>query len=144
MILIPANILIGYNNNNNNNKTMETHLHSLKIHENMLGYGKTWWRHQMKTFSALLAICAGNSPVPGEFPAQRAVTLSFDVFSDLRLNKRSSKQAWYWRFETLPRPLWRHSNEFIGIQEEASDIFGRPIICLKTRESHHVKKFLFQ
>ena len=29
-----------------------------------------WWRHQMKTFSALLAICAGNSLVPGEFPAQ--------------------------------------------------------------------------
>ena len=23
-----------------------------------------WWRHQMETFSALLAICAGNSPVP--------------------------------------------------------------------------------
>ena len=23
----------------------------------------SWWRHQMKTFSALLAICAGNSPV---------------------------------------------------------------------------------
>ena len=30
-----------------------------------------WWRHQMETFSALLSICAGNSPVPGEFPAQR-------------------------------------------------------------------------
>ena len=24
---------------------------------------KAWWRHQMKTFSALLAISAGNSPV---------------------------------------------------------------------------------
>ena len=43
----------------------------------------------MKTFSALLAICAGNSPVPGEFPAQRPVTRSFDVLFDLRLNKRS-------------------------------------------------------
>ena len=30
--------------------------------------------------SALLAICAGNSPVPGEFPSQRPVTRSFDVF----------------------------------------------------------------
>ena len=30
--------------------------------------------------SALLAICAGNSPVPGEFPAQRPVTRSFDVY----------------------------------------------------------------
>ena len=40
----------------------------------------TRWRHQIETFFALLAICAGNSPVPGEFPAQRPVTRSFDVF----------------------------------------------------------------
>ena len=46
----------------------------------------TWWRHQMETFSALLAFCAGNSPVPGEFPSQRPSTRSFDVFFDLRLN----------------------------------------------------------
>ena len=39
----------------------------------------------METFSALLAICAGNSPVLGEFPAQRPVTRSFDVFFDLHL-----------------------------------------------------------
>ena len=39
----------------------------------------SWWRHQMETFSALLAICAGNSPVPGEFPAQRPVTRNFHV-----------------------------------------------------------------
>ena len=38
-----------------------------------------WWRHQMDTFSALRAICAGISPVPGEVPAQRPVTRSFDV-----------------------------------------------------------------
>ena len=38
----------------------------------------------METFSALLAICAGNSPVAGKFPAQRPVTRSFDVFFDLR------------------------------------------------------------
>ena len=70
----------------------------------------TWLRHQMKTFSASLAICAGNSLVPGEFPAQRPVTRSFDVFFDLRLNKRFSKQSWCWWFETLSRPLWRHCN----------------------------------
>ena len=46
----------------------------------------------METFSALLAICAGNSPVPGEFPAQRPVTQSFDVSFDLRPDKRLSKQ----------------------------------------------------
>ena len=71
----------------------------------------TWWRHQMETFSALLAICAGNSPVPGEFPSQRPVTRSFDVFFDLRPNKRLSKQSWGWWFETLSRPLWRHRND---------------------------------
>ena len=37
----------------------------------------------METFSALLAICAGNSPVPGEFPTQMPVTRSFDVYFDL-------------------------------------------------------------
>ena len=52
----------------------------------------TWWRHQMETFSTLLAICAGNSPVTSEFPAQRPVTLSFDVFFDLHLNKWLNKQ----------------------------------------------------
>ena len=70
----------------------------------------SWWRHQMETFSALLAICAGNSPVPGKFPTQRPVTRSFDVFFDLRLNKRLSKQSRGWWFETLSRPLWRHRN----------------------------------
>ena len=48
-------------------------------------YKATWWRHQIETFSALLAICAGNSPVPGEFPAQSPVTRSFHVFFDLRI-----------------------------------------------------------
>ena len=70
----------------------------------------SWWRHQMEAFSALLAICAGNSPVPGEFPTQRPVTQSFDVYFDLRLNKRLCKQSWGWWFETLLCPLWRHRN----------------------------------
>ena len=70
-----------------------------------------WWRHQIETFSALLAICAGNSPGTGEFPAQRPVTQSFDVFFDLRLNKRLSEPSWGWWFEMLSRPLWRHRNK---------------------------------
>ena len=65
----------------------------------------------METFSALLAICAGNSPVPGEFPTQRPVTRSFDVYFDLRPNKWLSKQSWGWWFETLSCSLWRHRNE---------------------------------
>ena len=70
----------------------------------------TWWRHQMETFSMSLAICAGNSPVPSEFPAQRPVTRSFVVFFDQCLNKRLSKQSWGWWFEMPSRPSWRHRN----------------------------------
>ena len=47
----------------------------------------------METFSALLALCAGNSPVTGEFPSPRSVTRSFDISFDLRLNKRLSKHS---------------------------------------------------
>ena len=61
----------------------------------------SWWRHQMETFSAFLAICAGNSPVPGEFPAQRPVTRSFDVFFICaRING----------FETPSCPFWCYCN----------------------------------
>ena len=71
----------------------------------------------METFSALLAICAGNSPVPGEFPAQKPVTRSFDVSFDLRLNKQLSKQWWGWWFEALSRPLRRHRNAYLLINK---------------------------
>ena len=54
----------------------------------------SWRRHQMETFSVLLTICTGNSSVKCEFPTQRPVTWSFDVFFDLRLNKWLSKQSW--------------------------------------------------
>ena len=72
-----------------------------------------WWRHQMETFSALLAICAGNSPVTGKFPAQRPVTRSFNVFFDPCLYKRLSKQSRGWWFETPSRPLWRHCDDSV-------------------------------
>ena len=61
------------------------------------------WRHQMKIFP-----CNWNPPVTGEFPTKRPVRRSLDVFFDLRLNKRLSKQSWCWWFETPYRPLWRH------------------------------------
>ena len=59
------------------------------------------------SFCALLAICAGSSPVPGEFPAQRPVTRSFDVSFDLRFK---NKQSWCWWFDTPSCSLWRHCN----------------------------------
>ena len=52
----------------------------------------------------------GEFTGPGEFPTQRPVTRSFDVYFDLRLNKRLSKQPWGWWFETLSWSLWRQCN----------------------------------
>ena len=73
-----------------------------------------WWRHQMETFSALLALCAGNSPVTGEFPSQRPVTRSF-VFVDLRLDKLLSKQSSRRWFGVPSGSLWRHCNDLFRI-----------------------------
>ena len=65
-------------------------------------------RHQMETFSALLLLCADNSPVTLEFPSLRPVTQSFDVFFDLCLNKRLSKQSRRGWFETPLYSSWRY------------------------------------
>ena len=67
-----------------------------------------WWRHRMETFSALLAVCAGNSLVIGEVPSQRPVT-SFDAFFYLRLSKQS-RRRW---FETPSRSLCCHCVELV-------------------------------
>ena len=76
-------------------------------------WAAAWWRHQMGTFSASLPLCAGNSPVTGEFSAQRPVTQSFDVFFDPLLNKRLSKQWWGWWCETPSCSLWCHCNVYV-------------------------------
>ena len=55
-------------------------------------------------FSVIGHLC-GELTGPGEFPAQRPVTWSFDVFFDLSLNKWLSKQSWGWWFETQSHPL---------------------------------------
>ena len=39
----------------------------------------SWWRHQMETFSALLAICAGNSPVNSPHKGQWRWALMFSL-----------------------------------------------------------------
>ena len=90
---------------------------------------------KIETFSALLAICVGNSPVPGEFPTQRPVTRSFDVFFDLRLNKRLSTQLWGWWFETLTRSLWRHCNAFLQNTHN-----NYPVPMFISRIGTHLKK----
>ena len=96
-----------------------------------------WWRHQMETFSAQLAMCAGNSPVPGEFPTQRPMTRSFDVSFDLRLNKRLGKKSWGWWFETRSCPLRRHCNGMMVMRNQrysvanASEITMRVLRCMR-------------
>ena len=72
--------------------------------------------------SVLLVICAGNSPVTGEFPSQRAVAWSFDVFFELCLNKRLSKQSWGWWFETPAHPLWRYDNILYEIRLQPNGV----------------------
>ena len=69
----------------------------------------------METFSALLALCVGNSPFTGEFPWNRPVTRSFDILFGLCLNKRLSNQSRRRWFETPSRSLWRHCNEQSGV-----------------------------
>ena len=98
----------------------------------MCHFDYSWWRHQMETFSALLANCAGNSTVPGEFPAQKPVTQSFDVFC-LRLNKRLSKQSRGWWFETASRSLWRHcKNSFSSLSR------GQTNVKVKIPNDYHI------
>ena len=71
-------------------------LHSQQTHHSMMTSSNG------NTFRVTGHLC-GEFTGPGEFPAQRPVTRSFDVFFDPRLNKRLSKQPWGWWFET---PLW--------------------------------------
>ena len=82
----------------------------------------TWRRNQMET---------------GEFHSQRTVTRSFDVFFDLRLNKRLSKQLRPRRFETPSLSLWRHCN---GIRSHEKNINSPDKMVWA---SHH-KEYNFQ
>ena len=107
-----VNCIIGYHAkaiSRSNNSALFTPLGGIDL-------AKSLWRHQLQLFSALLALCVGNSPVTGEFPSQRPVTRSFDIFFDLRLNKQLSKQSWGWWFKTPSRSLWRHRNVLVYFQ----------------------------
>ena len=63
-----------------------------------------------KQLSALLAFCERDPPVIGGFPSWRLATRSFDVFFELRLNKRLGKQSKRRWFQTLSCSLWRYCN----------------------------------
>ena len=91
-------------------KTVVTPVHYQWSYHSLVLSHWSWCHHQMETFSALLALCAGNSLVTSVFPSQRPVMWSFDIFFDLHLNKRLSKQSWGWWFEMPSRSLWHHCN----------------------------------
>ena len=74
-------------------------------------------------------------------PTQRPVTWSFDVFFDLRLNKRLSKQWWGWWFETPSCPLWRHSND--GVYYKGTGQYYTPVACLSSETENQWKKCRF-
>ena len=59
------------------------HMETIQDNTNNTAKKPTWWRHQIEILSASLALCAGNSPVAREFPQQRPVTRSFDIFLGL-------------------------------------------------------------
>ena len=103
----------------------------------------------MKTFSALLALCVGNSPVNGEFPSQRPVTRSFDVSLIYALNKWLSKQLGGWWFETPSRPLWRHCNVYRCCHGVSSlhleALHSEPVAALSWNVYHWIyAPFLYQ
>ena len=93
---------------NNNASPIHTKVRKISLHPFIVKTSSN------ETFSALLAICEGNPPVTGGFPSQRPVTRNIDVFFDLRLTKRLSKQSRRRWFETPLRSLWRHFNGMPG------------------------------
>ena len=63
-------------------------------------------------------------PLCGEFTGHWwPVVRSFDVFFNLRLKKRLSKESRGWWFETPLRPLWCHSNVLKGKPNSIVSLF---------------------
>ena len=67
-----------------------------------------WWHHQMETVSALLALCAENSPVTGEFPHNGQLRGALMISWISAWKKRLSKQARRQWLHTPSCSLWRH------------------------------------
>ena len=111
-----GNLLCIYGNSliiSNQNKTRQSanHVNNFGMRSMSLLSAKiSWWHHQMCRLSALPVLCAGNSLVTSEYPSQMPVTRSFDIFFDLRLNKRLNKQPRCRWFATPSRWLWRRYN----------------------------------
>ena len=97
------------------------------------------WKH----FPRYWHLC-GEFTGPGEFPSQRPMTRSFDVFFDQRLNERLSKQSCGWWFETLSSPLWRHSNVYRSIISGMWFLCLPPIFSKLTHWHKHINRILLE
>ena len=75
-----------------------------------------WWRHQIDAISAVSTLW--NPPVADGFPSHRPVTRNFDVFVDVRVNKRLRKQSRCRWFETPWCSWWRHCNGALSLWED--------------------------
>ena len=82
------------------------------------------WKHFARYWPFVRAIHRAPVNSPHKWP----VTRSFDVYFDLRPNKRLSKQSRGWWFETLLCPLWRHRNDKWHLRRQwnvdQSDVVG--------------------
>ena len=96
-----------------------------------------------KPFPRYWPFVSGNSPVTSEFPAQKPVTRSFDVFFYMRLNKRLSKQSWGWWFDTPSQPLWRHWDALWGLPDAGYWKFGYPVFNRWVIKCPHFDEFFF-
>ena len=86
-------------------------------------------------------LCGDFHRSPVNSPQKRSMTRGFDVFFDLRLNKRLSKQRWDWWLETSSRPLWRHCNVLLKLDQSHASVpdgydFSRHLL-------NHTKMMIF-
>ena len=103
--------------------TVTYHVENLRCHHaGMTNYMMT---SSNGNISRVTGPLCGEFTGPGEFPAQRPVTRSFDIFFDLRLNKRLTKQPWSWWFETPAWSLWRHRNGLASWHTHSSKVSVR-------------------
>ena len=91
-------------------------------------HSMTWWSHQMETFSVVLGLCERNPSAIGGFPTQRPATWSFDVFFELRLNRRLSKESRRRWFEMPLHSLWRHCNDSLSLCYQLEEAFIQILI----------------
>ena len=103
----------------------------------LIGWQLCWQPIRSYIWKSWLVIHDRNS----EFPSQRPVTRSFDVFFDLRLNKRLSKQSKRRWFETSSCSLWRHCDENLTQKHYHANSYH--IHTLSCSLCHYLTSFLF-